>query len=89
LRRWLAEPEFQRAYREASRRLLEDAMRRLRAVTGEAVDALRAALGAEPEALRVRAAHIILEVAAKMETDDLAARVRSLEAAVLGERCSN
>jgi hypothetical protein len=88
LRRWLAAPEFQRAYRDASHRLLEDAMRRLQAVTGEAVDALHAALGAESEALRVRAAQLILDLAVKVEADDLAERVRALEVSIGGTKCS-
>ncbi|HXQ21994.1 MAG TPA: helix-turn-helix domain-containing protein [Candidatus Acidoferrales bacterium] len=81
LRRWLSEADFRRAYREASRRVLDDAVARLRALTGEAVETLRTAFAAQSDSVRVRAATAILDAAIKVETDDLGARVAALEAA--------
>jgi HEAT repeat protein len=80
LRRWLSDAQFRRAYREASRRVLDDACARLRALTSEAVETLRAAFTAQSESVRVRAATALLEVAVKVEVDDLAERVAALEA---------
>jgi len=55
LRRWLTDPRFREAYRAASRRMLEDAAARLRAVAREAVDTLLAALQDDRTANRIRA----------------------------------
>ena len=85
LRRWLAEPTFREHYREASRRLLEDASGRLRAAAGEAVDTLRTALHSENEHVKVRAALGILDAALKVDIDELTARIEALEAAHHGK----
>ena len=79
LYRWLADPTFRTAYRQCSRRLLEDATGRLRAVAGEALETLRTALQAGNEHVRVRSAVALLELAVKVEVDELAARVEALE----------
>jgi hypothetical protein len=80
LYRWLADPTFRAAYRECSRRLLEDAAGQLRAAAGNAVETLRASLKAGNDSVKVRAAVAILDAAIKVDLDDLAARVTALEA---------
>lgn len=79
LYRWLTEPAFRAAYRQLSRRLLDDAAGRLRATAGEAVETLRTALKAQSDTVKVRAATAILDAAVKVDLDDLAARVEALE----------
>ncbi len=81
LYRWLADKTFRRAYREASRRLLDDAVGKLRAGAADAIDTLRSALKAEGESVRVRAAQVLLDAALKADGDELAARVEALEGA--------
>jgi hypothetical protein len=84
LRRWLDDPAFRDAYTDASRQRLGEAVGRLRAVAGEAVDTLRAALGDEHTGHRIRAAIALLDLAVKVEVDDLARRVELLESAQRG-----
>jgi hypothetical protein len=81
IRRWLEDPTFRSAYAEASRQCLGETIGRLRAVAAEAVDTLRAALGDEHTGHRIRAAVALLDLAVKVEVDDLARRVAMLEAA--------
>lgn len=80
LRSWLSDVAFRRAYRDVSRRLLDDTVGRLRAMTSEALEALRNALSAQSESVRVRAALAILDTAVKADADELTARVEALEA---------
>jgi hypothetical protein len=83
LARWMREPTFAAAVREARRRALEQAMGALSAATAEAVETLRACLGAEGEAVRVRAAVAILDHALRgAETQDLEERIAALETAL-------
>jgi hypothetical protein len=87
LRRWLQEPGFASAVRDARRRTLEQSLGALSAATAEAVDTLRACLGAEGEAVRVRAAVAILEHAMRgAEVAGLHERVAALEAALEARR---
>ena len=83
LYRWLREDaEFQSAYRDAKRRALDQAIARLHAISGEAVETLRTVMKDEdaPASARVTAARTVLELATKSaEADDLAARVAELE----------
>ena len=79
LRRWLDDPAFRAAYTDASRQLLAEAVGRLRAVAGEAVETLRAALSDGLTSNRIRAATVLLDIAVKVEVDDLAQRVAELE----------
>jgi hypothetical protein len=61
LHRWLRLPEFQVAYRRARRELVEGAVGRIQAATGQAVDTLLAvAKGGGKESDRVRAAVALL-----------------------------
>jgi hypothetical protein len=60
--RWLHLPEFQAAYRQARRKLVEAAVGRIQAATGQAVDTLLAvAKGGAKDADRVRAAVALLD----------------------------
>lgn len=87
LTRWLQDPAFAAAVREARRRTLEQALGTLSAATAEAVETLRACLGAEGEAVRVRAAVAILEHALRGgEVSDLEERIAALEAALAAKR---
>ena len=62
LQRWLHLPEFQAAYRQARRQLVEGAVGRIQAATGQAVDTLLAvAKSGAKDADRVRAAVALLD----------------------------
>jgi hypothetical protein len=62
LHRWLRLPEFQAAYRRARRELVEAAVGRIQAATGQAVDTLLAvAKGGAKDGDRVRAAIALLD----------------------------
>ena len=62
VQRWLHLPGFQAAYRQARRQLVEGAVGRIQAATGQAVDTLLAvARGGAKDADRVRAAVALLD----------------------------
>ena len=70
LYRWLHLPEFRAAYRRARRELVEGAIGRIQAATGQAVETLVAvARGARRDSDRVRAAVALLEHASRGLTD--------------------
>src|SRR5262245_15378168 len=70
LNRWLKRPGFRTAYREARRRLVESAVGRLQAASGEAVAALlEVAKNGVKDGDRVRAAVALLEHAFRGLTD--------------------
>src|SRR5262245_25809567 len=70
VKRWLKEPEFRAAYRQARRELVEGAVGRVQAATGQAVDTLLAvAKGGVKDADRVRAAVALLDHAFRGLTD--------------------
>jgi hypothetical protein len=80
--RWLQDPDFQKTYREAKRKLVDSAITRLQKITGEAVEALRAVMNdsESPASARVGAARVVLEMAVKaVELEDLGARLEALE----------
>jgi hypothetical protein len=84
LYRWLALPEFRKAYLQARRQAFEQAGARLQQATGVAVTVLLTLMldPKAPAASRVRAAHSVLDMAAKaLEMEDLEMRLRHLEAA--------
>lgn len=89
LYRWLKEPEFDAAYREARRAAYSQAVARLQQASGTAVAVLVKVMiepGA-PASARVRAAECILERAHRgIELEDLEARVVQLERANAGKR---
>jgi hypothetical protein len=88
LLRWLTQPEFQKAYREARRAAFGQAIARLQQGTSAAATTLLKMLiepGA-PHSVRVRAAEAIFNHAAKaIEIDDIDARVTALETAAANQ----
>src|SRR5262245_59396765 len=83
LKRWLAEPAFAAAYRQARREVVEHAVGILQQLAGRAVATLGGLMGAEHgEGVRCRAAAIVLEQSLRgVELGDLLVRVEALEAA--------
>jgi len=90
LLRWLTLPEFQRAYREARRAAVGQAIARLQQGTSAAATTLLKVLidPNTPASVKVRAAEAILNHSAKaIEIEDIEARVTALEAAAqIGEQ---
>ena len=85
IRRWLRQPEFAAALREAEKEVWNATVRKLRALGEKAVNTLGRVLedpGATPSA-RIQAARAILDGIAKAEAlsrlQDLEDRVRALE----------
>jgi hypothetical protein len=82
LHRWLKEPDFQTAYREARRQVVQHAITQVQRATGEAVETLRAVMqdADAPASARVSAARVVLETAVKaVELEDLESRIAALE----------
>jgi hypothetical protein len=82
LLRWLKEPEFEAAYREARAVAFQQAIARLQEASGAAATTvLRIMLDQiAPATTRLRAAEVVLEMAAKaMGTETIEARVAELE----------
>lgn len=84
LLRWLKDPDFDKAYREARRAAFRQSVARLQQASSTAVTALLKVLvdPATPASARVRAADVILDHSAKaIELEDIEARVSELERA--------
>lgn len=84
---WLNKPIFQRALRQAGQDLIDQAVRRLSALSDTAIDTLAHAMQdtEAPPATRVRAADVVLSRLMNLkELGDLEARVAKLEE-TLGE----
>jgi len=84
LYRWLSEPEFKAAYLEARRAAFSQSVARLQQMSAAAVSTLGKIMvdPHAPAASRVRAAHSVLDHAAKaIELEDLEARLAALEEA--------
>ena len=82
--RWLELSEFREAYLQARRQAFGQATARLQQATGAAVSVLLSLMldGKAPAASRVRAAHCVLDMAAKaLELEDIEMRLRHLEEA--------
>jgi DNA-binding transcriptional MerR regulator len=80
LRRYLAEPDFRKEYREARRLFFEEEMLQLRRFHAEAVETITRNLHCENPAVEVRAAQIVLEQTRKdFETFDVLERLENLE----------
>jgi DNA-binding MurR/RpiR family transcriptional regulator len=82
--RWLNEPEFANAYREARRSAFSQAIARLQQASATAVTVLIKVMvdAATPASSRVRAADSVLNHAAKaIELEDIEVRVSELERA--------
>ena len=84
LLRWLKQPEFQAAYRQARRDAFSQSIARLQQASGAAVSTLLKVMvdTNTPASTRVRAADSILNHAASsMELEDIEVRVAELERA--------
>ena len=80
LRRWLQQPAFAAAYKAARREALDQALVLVRETAGDAVATLRCNLGASaPEAVQVRAALGLLDLALKADLRELADDVEELK----------
>jgi hypothetical protein len=80
--RLLKRPDFKAAYREAKRENVAQALARLQAVGGKAVDALVEVMedGAAPSSARVAAARTALELALRAsELEDMTERLAAIE----------
>ncbi len=85
LRRWLKQPEFEAAYREAKREMFSQSLARLQNASPAAASTIiKLALDPiTPAATKLRAAESILDRVAKaMETEDIQARLTAVERAV-------
>ena len=91
LYRWMKEPEFDAAYREAKRAAFSQAIARLHQMTAAAVTTLGKVMiePNRPPATKVRAADSVLNHAAKaIELEDVEARVSELERAAAASKSS-
>jgi hypothetical protein len=85
LQRWMKEPAFAAAYRQARRQVVDHAVTLLQSLCGSAVLALDEALRDRDVNSRTRAAKIVLDAAMKgVELADLAAQVDELREQVGG-----
>ena len=84
LYRWLAEPPFRGALESAAEAAFADGVRRLSALTGEAVEALRDVLAGEGAAtVKIRAAEVVLaKLPGLRELAALEARLEAIEQAL-------
>lgn len=84
LLRWMKDPEFKAAYREARRAAFSQSIARLQQASGAAVSTLLKVMvdPSTPPSTKVRAADSVLEHSAKaIELEDIEARVAELERA--------
>jgi hypothetical protein len=84
LLKWMKEPEFDTAYREARRATFRQSVARLQQASGAAVSTLLKIMvdATAPHSTRVRAADSVLDHAAKaIEIEDIEVRVSELERA--------
>jgi hypothetical protein len=89
LLKWMKEPEFQAAYREARRAAFGQSIARLQQGTAAAASTLLKTMidANTPASVKVRAAEAIFNHAAKaIEIEDIEARVAALEAAAIGQQ---
>lgn len=78
--RWLNQPDFANAYREARMRTVETSISELQTATSEAVDTLRRNLSCENPHAEIAAAKAIIEFSLKgIELADMVARLERLE----------
>jgi hypothetical protein len=82
LLRWMKEPQFDKAYREARRNAFRQSVARLQQASGAAVSVLLRVMAdaATPPSVRVRAADSVLDHSAKaIEIEDIEARLSAIE----------
>jgi transposase-like protein len=89
LLKWMKQPEFDTAYREARRATFRQSVARLQQASGAAVSTLLKIMvdATAPHSTRVRAADSVLDHAAKaIEIEDIEVRVAALEQSVGAEK---
>ena len=89
LLKWMKDPGFQAAYREARRAAFGQCVARLQQASSAAVSVMLKILAdpAAPASARLRAADMVVTHSAKaIEIEDVEARVSALEASVAAER---
>ena len=80
IRRWLEQPLFREALREAERAVLRNSLGRIQSLTAKAADTLESLLSAQSEPVRVAAAKEILQRAMDAAAvQELEERVERLE----------
>ena len=79
LRRWMGEQGFAADYKAAKDQAVSHAVGVLQAATSEAAATLTSALHADNDAVRVRAAVAIFDLAQRSQVDDLTARIVAIE----------
>lgn len=82
LYKWMAQPEFEEAYRKARHRAMGEAIARLQQASSEAVDTLRDVMGDQEAtpASRVTAARAVLELGMRgTEIEVIEVRLKQLE----------
>jgi uncharacterized membrane protein (DUF106 family) len=80
---------FQRAYRQAKRQVVQQAITKLQRSSGEAVEVLRKIMNdsTKPPGPRVTAARTILDMAVRVvELEDLESRVEEIERKLGGKK---
>jgi len=79
--RWLQREDFTKAYREARKQAVNQAIAHIQRISGEAVNTLREVMNdGKKETARVTAARAILELTLKAyEIEDLEERIEALE----------
>jgi len=91
LLRWMKEPEFDTAYRQARREAFSQSIARLQQASGAAVSTLLKIMvdPSTPASTRVRAADSVLDHSAKaIELEDIEVRVSELERAAEASQSS-
>jgi hypothetical protein len=84
--RWLQDTDFQSAYRDAKRRVVDQAITNIQKISGQAVETLKSIMTDRdmPASTRVACAKAILGTAIKMvELENLTSRIETLEEFIL------
>ena len=84
--RWMQDADFQSAYRDAKKRVVDQTIANVQRASGEAVQTLKSIMtdGNMPASSRVACARAILETAVKaVEFENLTSRIETLEEFIL------
>ena len=84
--RWMQDEKFQRYFRDAKKRVVDQSISRIQQVSGQAVETLRKIMTDDnmPASSRVACAKTILDMSIKaIELENLEVRVKSLEEHIL------
>lgn len=83
---WLRDPAFKAEFERQQRAIIDEAFHNLKALTGEAVEALKGLLKAKSEGVRQRTAIAIIEnVAKSIEIGTIESRLDAIERRIYGE----